>query len=132
MARAETNPRDLVRFPILVLPVLGEGEDAMKTWAASVNRYLTERMQTLEAMIGGGLRWQNLRSNLISGVSLSGGPATESAVAHDLGKIPEFIFFMTDVAAVDPFVSATHQGNWTTQTVEFGFVGNGNVTLLVI
>lgn len=93
----------------------------VERWTEAVSSYLDDRMSILEALIGGGLRWQNLRAEVVTGVAVTsgGGPNVHSGVVHGLGKIPEIVVFQHLAAGQDFFIASADKSAWTTRTLQF-------------
>ena len=138
---------ELTREPFFETPPNYAGDP--EAHAASINQYLANQFRLIQFLIGGSLRWQNLRSQLVS-TGDTNQPANSGAAGslmtfqHDLGKIPEFYVWNVEGAPTNPAADSWHvyhtaadKANWTTQTIDVRLSGTDNpanesVTLLVM
>ena len=89
--------------------------------AVRLREYLSARLHALHLLVSGGLRWQNLRSILLTGVQPgAGAPPVVFTTSHNLGKVPELWLWMPqgDMTAYSIFATVANKANWTTATIE--------------
>lgn len=91
-------------------------------WAQAINRWLVDINRTYSRLLTRGLRWQNLRSNLISH-TFNATPDTADTITHNLGKIPEIYLIAGVQAAAGPgnhlvYHTSTDKTNWTETTID--------------
>lgn len=108
---------DLIRIRLPAPPTYeGDPED----WAERLNRYLHDVTQTYNGLFNRGIRWQNLRSELISH-TFNATPDTADTITHNLGKIPEFYIVTvestTAPASAMVYYTSTDKTNWTNEDI---------------
>lgn len=96
-------------------------DEATRLWSEQMEAYMGERFAQYDLLLRGGLRWENLRAKLILGEAVTSGGTqnVHTAVVHDLGKIPELMFFLARLTGQRFFVSAADKTAWTTGTCQF-------------
>lgn len=127
---------DIKRIPFTppALPPNFSGD--IEAYSASLNEYLSTELGRILNLVGGSLRWQNLRSQLCLH-SITVAANTAFTVTHNLGKIPEFYIWNTDTSGAVIHATAANKANWTNQTIELecnlsGVAPNIALTLLVM
>lgn len=117
-----TSQVDIARGLFFFKPPSYQGEDVdVKAWTDQLEAYLGERFTQLDVLLRGGLRWENLRSKLILGTTVSSGapPITVTGIVHGLGKVPEMVSFLARDRALRFFVGTADKAAWTTNTLQF-------------
>jgi len=112
-------PSNLItpRFPA---PPAYSGDIAQ--WIGAMNHYLVDLHRTYDALIERGLRWENLRSVLITHV-FNATPDTADTITHDLGKVPEMYLIGTLRSATAPaspvvYHTIADAAAWTDTTID--------------
>jgi hypothetical protein len=119
---------DLSRLPSTLVPA--PGGRSLEEWADELASMLQRELDALKEHTGGSLRWQNLRSNLVTNQTSNASP-TVTTVTHNLGKIPE-VFIVNPYASVNVWATSTNRSNWSNTTIELLFSASVTFDVLVL
>lgn len=122
---------DDTRPPVPTFPNPPSSQGELVAWAASIHHLLYRQFLRVYTLFGGNIRWQNLRSLLVT-VNVTGPAPSAFSVTHNLGKIPETCLWLMDQPG-SIYSTPAQRATWTNETATLtSSVSPATVTLLVL
>lgn len=119
------------RLPSITFPPAPTRLEDVQGWAVQIQQVIQANFSRLNDLVGGNLRWQNLRSKLLLASVDAPAPASFT-LTHDLGKIPEIFLWSLDQEGWI-YATPSQRDAWTIQTITLtSSVAPASITLLVL
>jgi hypothetical protein len=122
------STRSAANSPLSLAPVLDETLPTIDQLKVIAEHFQNE-LQDIKSQLGGGLRWENFQSQLIS-VTFpgSGGSVT---ISHNLQRTPD-LWVLNPQVALTVWATAADKAAWTSTTLVLRSDQPGQATLLVL